>query len=65
MYAPSIYIYQHISTTPIESTAYLLPKDNINTHNQLTTASGLLCLPRRKKTTRHQLEFSGPPIVAI
>jgi len=37
----------------------------IYTPKQLTTASSLLCLPRRKKTTRHQLEFSGPPIVAI
>ena len=37
----------------------------IYTPKQLTTASSLLCLPRRIKPTRHQLEFSGPPIVAI
>jgi hypothetical protein len=40
-------------------------KDNIHTPKQLTTANSLLCLPRRIKITRHQLEFSGPPIVAI
>ena len=37
----------------------------IYTPKQLTTASSLLCLPRRIKTTRHQLEFSGTPNVAI
>jgi hypothetical protein len=63
IYAPSIYSnpsqqhqlnqrhtsYQNITYTP----------------NQLIIASSLLCLLYRIKTTRHQLDFFGPSIVAI